>query len=204
MAARADVRTAAAGDAGSGSTDLPAGEAAELAAASWPAVHAGTPATAGARLEVVRTYPLPYGEVWSAVTEPERLGRWFADVTGHLRVGGTWNATFPQGSASGVVAECEPAARIVTSWRWAHEPGGIAPGRLTVTVEPEADATRLLLVHESVTGNATGQAAGWYAHLAGLASHLRGKDRGGADWEAEFARALGVLRAPGAGGSRVF
>lgn len=172
--------------------------------APWPTVHAGTPATAGARLEVARLYPLPSGEVWSAVTEPDRLGRWFADVTGDLRVGGAWSATFPDGSASGVVAECEPAARIVTSWRWAHEPAGAAPGRLTVTVEPGADATRLLLVHEGVTGTPTGQAAGWYAHLAGLASHLRGMDPGEADWDADFARALTVLRNPGAGGAGTF
>ncbi|MFD2078079.1 Uncharacterized conserved protein YndB, AHSA1/START domain [Actinopolymorpha cephalotaxi] len=213
MAARGHVGTEAGTEAGS-DVGGDAGRSAERMAAPWPIVHAGATTTAtatdGARLEVVRTFPLPSGEVWSAVTEPERLGRWFAEVTGDLRVGGTWTATFDQGAASGVVAECRPESRIVTSWRWHHDPddnGGAGPSRLTVSLEPVADGTRLALTHEGVTGNTTGQAAGWYAHLAGLAAHLRGPAGEGpdeADWDAEFARALAAVRDPGAAGAGTF
>ncbi|GAA2757297.1 hypothetical protein [Actinopolymorpha rutila] len=39
---------------------------------------------------------------------------------------------------------------------------------------------------------------------AGLASHLAGTDPGEAGWDAEFARALAVLRDPGAAGAGTF
>ncbi len=72
----------------------------DRAVAPWPIVHAGATPSDRARLEAVHTYPLPSGEVWSAATEPERLGRWFADVTGDLRVGGTWDAEFARARAA--------------------------------------------------------------------------------------------------------
>ena len=31
-------------------------------------------------------------EVWSALTEPERLARWYGDIKGDLRIGGTYSA----------------------------------------------------------------------------------------------------------------
>lgn len=37
-----------------------------------------------------QTFPTPIDDVWSAVTDPDRLPRWFAPVTGELRLGGRY------------------------------------------------------------------------------------------------------------------
>mgnify|MGYP002779413394 CR=1 FL=1 len=35
-----------------------------------------------------RPYPAPAADVWAALTEPDRLRRWFLPVSGDLRPGG--------------------------------------------------------------------------------------------------------------------
>ena len=40
-----------------------------------------------------RTYATTCEDLWSAVTEPERLARWFAPVSGDLAVGGATRST---------------------------------------------------------------------------------------------------------------
>ena len=44
------------------------------------------------RLEDV--YDTDIEDLWDACTDPERLARWIAKVSGDLRVGGTIHATF--------------------------------------------------------------------------------------------------------------
>ena len=36
-------------------------------------------------------------DMWSAITEPERLARWIAQVDGDLRLGGVFRASFTSG-----------------------------------------------------------------------------------------------------------
>ena len=51
-------------------------------------------------------------DVWSALTEPSRLRRWYGEVEGDLRLGGEYRARlFSSGwEGRGRVAACEPAA----------------------------------------------------------------------------------------------
>jgi uncharacterized protein YndB with AHSA1/START domain len=45
-------------------------------------------------IRVEDVYDTDIDDLWEACTEPERLARWIAEVSGDLRVGGTIHATF--------------------------------------------------------------------------------------------------------------
>src|SRR6476659_2895930 len=54
-------------------------------------------------------------EVWSALTETERLGRWYGAIEGELRVGGAYRALLHASGwdGTGRVEECEPPRRFL-------------------------------------------------------------------------------------------
>jgi uncharacterized protein YndB with AHSA1/START domain len=52
-----------------------------------------------------RSYDAPNAEVWDALTDPERMKRWFYPVSGDFRVGGTFQL---EGNAGGEIRRCEP------------------------------------------------------------------------------------------------
>jgi len=37
-----------------------------------------------------RSYPAPIEDVWDAMTDPDRIKRWFLPVSGELRAGGSF------------------------------------------------------------------------------------------------------------------
>jgi uncharacterized protein YndB with AHSA1/START domain len=48
-------------------------------------------------------------DLWSALTDPQRLARWIAEVDGDLRLGGEFRARFTSGwQGPGQVDVCEP------------------------------------------------------------------------------------------------
>jgi uncharacterized protein YndB with AHSA1/START domain len=49
---------------------------------------------------ISRTYDADAKDVWDALTNPERLPRWFYPVSGDLRVGGTFQL---EGNAGGEI-----------------------------------------------------------------------------------------------------
>ena len=61
-------------------------------------------------------------DVWSALTDPSRLARWYGEVEGDLRLGGEYRARlFASGwGGTGRVEACEPPQRL----RW---PPGRSP-----------------------------------------------------------------------------
>ena len=120
---------------------------------------------------VRRRYEAAVADVWDAVTDPERLRRWFAPVTGDLRVGGTFQV---EGNASGEVRECDPPRALTVSW------GG---PESVVRVRLDADGTGTVLeLEHSVPVAFAGSGAGalyvgpgWDAGVLGLARYLRGE-----------------------------
>ncbi len=77
-------------------------------------------------LSMMVTRHLP-SEVWDAIARPERLARWFAPVSGELRVGGRFRvAGFSvAGEAAGAILACEPARRLELEWEAAGEIGWV-------------------------------------------------------------------------------
>ena len=63
-------------------------------------------------------------DVWSALTDPSRLARWYGEVEGDLRPGGEYRVhLFASGwEGSGRVEACEPSQRLLVRIKDADEP----------------------------------------------------------------------------------
>ena len=130
---------------------------------------------------VSRTYPFPADDVWDAVTDPGRLARWFAPVSGDLRPGGSFQV---EGNAGGDVLACEPPRLLRVSW-------GAPESQVTVRLTEAGESTTLELEHTvpvAFAGSGAGAlfvGPGWDVAVLGLALHLRGDAVGDpAAWEA--------------------
>lgn len=122
-------------------------------------------------VHAARTYPTGALDLWDAVTNPDRLSRWFLPVSGDLRLGGRYQF---EGNAGGTIQSCEPPEHVSVTWEY-----GGGTSWLTVRVVPEADGTRLELEHEAhpIPGfsDRFGPGAvgvGWDMGFMGLARHL--------------------------------
>ncbi|WP_369138385.1 SRPBCC family protein [Modestobacter versicolor] len=157
---------------------------------------------------VRRRYDAAVADVWDAVTDPERLARWFAPVSGDLREGGSFQV---EGNAGGEVLECRPPSAFAVSW---GGPESVVRLRLT----PDGAATELALEHSvpvAFAGSGAGAlyvGPGWDVGVLGLGLFLSGEAVGDpVAWEAspEVLRAnaasieawADVVRASGTAGS---
>lgn len=123
-----------------------------------------------------RTYDAGIADVWDAVTDPERLGRWFLPVTGEFKVGGRYQL---EGNAGGEILECVEPERLRVSWLFGPDPGfGEVEVRLTAEGE---ERTVFELEHVAVVPDefrdrfgpgAVG--VGWDLMFLGLGMHLAG------------------------------
>lgn len=113
-----------------------------------------------------RRYARPIEKVWAALTVPERLNDWFAEVTsGRMEAGGAVQLYF-------LGADYRSLARVETydppraiAWTWSELDGSRA-SLVRFDLEPDGDGTRLTLTHSDLAvGEAKGVPAGWHAHL---------------------------------------
>jgi uncharacterized protein YndB with AHSA1/START domain len=116
-------------------------------------------------------------DVWSALTDPSRLARWYGEVEGDLRLGGGYRARlFSSGwEGTGRVEACERPQRLQVRVKDADEPNEnvieatlTADGDLTVVVWEERGMPLDLL---SAFG------AGVQIHVEDLGDHLAGRER---------------------------
>jgi uncharacterized protein YndB with AHSA1/START domain len=140
-----------------------------------------------------RRYPATPAEVWSAITEPERVGRWLAPAT--LLGDGRYRLDFGDGHETlGRVEVCEAPHSLVVSWDFSGEP----TSRVSVEISPDGDGALLLLDHTRLPQNqGAGYGAGWEAHLATLEAQLSGTTP--PDWDERFGALLPAYRAAAAG-----
>ena len=52
-----------------------------------------------------RSYPAEIADVWDALTNPDRIKRWFLPISGDLQVGGEFQT---EGNAGGEILVCAP------------------------------------------------------------------------------------------------
>jgi uncharacterized protein YndB with AHSA1/START domain len=119
-----------------------------------------------------RIYDTDIGDLWEAVTDPERIRRWFAPVTGEFKLGGRFHI---EGNASGTITACEPGQRYAGTWEF----GGYTSW-IEVLVAPEGEKARLEIHHIAHHPNphwtqfgAGAGGVGWELGLLGLAEHLK-------------------------------
>ena len=146
-----------------------------------------------------RTYPTSQQDLWSAVTEKERICRWFAEVTGDLELGGRYAI---KNNAGGEITACEPPSALTLTWEF-----GSNVSWVSATVEEVNGGALLTLEHEMPTDpgsethweqygpGATG--VGWDMAFIGLDAHLSSDGQpsldAGAAW-AEGAQGKATLR----------
>jgi uncharacterized protein YndB with AHSA1/START domain len=127
-------------------------------------------------------YKTDIDDLWAAITDPERLARWYANVEGDLRLGGEITATV-HGSGwdgRGRIDVCDPPRKlVVTMWELEGDEG-------VVTAELVADGSHTILVIERSgmpLDRAWAYGAGWQTHLEDLALHLADQDR--SEWPSD-------------------
>jgi len=133
------------------------------------------PAGEGRSVILRRTYDAPIDDVWDALTNPDRIGRWFLPISGDYRVGGTYQF---EGNAGGEILSCDRPNRLRATW--VYGPGD--PSEVEVRlVKASDDATTFELEHTAVVPDEMwdqyGPGAvgvGWEGGLLGLALHLKG------------------------------
>ena len=132
----------------------------------------------GRAIRLRRTYEAPIDDVWDALTNPERISRWFLPISGDYRVGGRYQF---EGNAGGDIVACERPNRLLVTWVYGEgvDPADVSEVELRLT--PAGESTTLELEHTAVVPDdrwdeygpgAVG--VGWDGGLLGLSLHLRG------------------------------
>lgn len=123
----------------------------------------------------IRTYETSVEDLWDAVTQPERLARWFTAVEGDLKLGGRYQL---KGNASGTITRCDAPHALDVTWEMM---GGISWVNVRLTAEGERARFMLEhIAHKDGIGEAHlkqfGPGAvgiGWDLSLYGLELHLK-------------------------------
>jgi uncharacterized protein YndB with AHSA1/START domain len=138
-------------------------------------------------------YDTDIDDLWSALTDPRRLARWYGDVEGDLRPGGEFRLQIESNGwdGTGRVDACEPPRRLLVTTREADESWrkgrGAQPFDEVIEATLTADGGQTILVIE-VRGMPLDKiafyGAGWQIHAENLAAYLAGRERG--DTEARW------------------
>jgi uncharacterized protein YndB with AHSA1/START domain len=141
----------------------------------------GTGQLAAGEAKVIRlrrTYDAPIEDVWDALTNPDRIGRWFLPISGDYRLGGTYQF---EGNAGGEILECSRPNRLKVSWIYGPAPEPGAASEVEIRLSPSGEATTLDFEHTAIVPDEMwgvyGPGAvgvGWDGGLLGLALHLEG------------------------------
>jgi uncharacterized protein YndB with AHSA1/START domain len=117
-----------------------------------------------------RLYDTDIDDLWDAITNAERLPRWFAKVDGDFKLGGRYQV---HGNASGTITRCEAPRALALTWEFG---GGVS--WVEVNLRPEGERTHLELrhiAHPEEHWDKYGPGAvgiGWELGLMGLDRHL--------------------------------
>lgn len=131
--------------------------------------HEGRPA----RVVVITcAYDTTIEDVWDAITNAERIPRWFLPISGDLRLGGRYQL---HGNASGQITVCEPPRGLAVTWEFGGQLSWVHVG----LTELSDGGTRLRLEHIANVSddlwNQYGPGAvgvGWDLAIMGLGLHL--------------------------------
>jgi uncharacterized protein YndB with AHSA1/START domain len=138
-------------------------------------------------------YDTDIDDLWSALTDPARLARWYGEVDGDLRPGGQFRLRVESADidAAGRIDACEPPRRLRVTTRETEESylrgQGVPPydEAIEVTLTADGDQTQLII---EVRGMPLDMVAfygvGWQIHAETLADYLAGRAPG--DTEARW------------------
>jgi uncharacterized protein YndB with AHSA1/START domain len=138
-------------------------------------------------------YDTAIDDLWAAITDPDRLARWYGHLEGDLRPGGVFRVYLEADDveSTGRVEVCEPPRRLLVTNRETDESyrkgQGVPPfnASIEVTLTTEGDQTLLVLEVKGMPLHVlAAYGAGWQIHAENLAASLAGGER--ADSEARW------------------
>ncbi len=133
-----------------------------------------------------RRYDAEIADVWDAITDPERLRRWFLPVEGDLREGGTFQL---KDNAGGAILTCATPTHLALTWAYGDQPASrvdlrlLTEGAETVVELRHSPVPRAVdfdgravdpLLNDDATGM-WGMGAGWELGLIALTAYLKGE-----------------------------
>jgi uncharacterized protein YndB with AHSA1/START domain len=134
--------------------------------------HEGKPA----RIVIsTRRYDTCHEDLWDAITNRERIPRWFLPIEGDLKLGSRFQL---HGNAGGTITRCDAPSALDVTWEF-----GGRMSWVTVRLDPEGSQTRLTLEHIVHASDVDGHWAqygpgavgvGWDLTLYGLDLYLKG------------------------------
>ncbi|MEJ7762158.1 MAG: SRPBCC domain-containing protein [Thermomicrobiales bacterium] len=141
------------------------------------------------QIEIERTFPVPPERVWTALTDPGELARWFGTAAEvDLRPGGALRFVFGTSwDVSGVIEVIEPPRRLVYAWEAdadvASGPGTPPMTRVEFVLDPIPDGTRLRVVESGFgalpasirRSSRDGRVTGWTREMDHLVAYVTGE-----------------------------
>ena len=125
-------------------------------------------------------YDTDIDDLWSAITDPQRLARWLGEIDGDLRLGGTYHARYYASGWEGDIRidACEPPRRL----RLINVDD--KPDEHVIEVTLTADGDQTVLVWEArgmPLELLFAYGAGIQVHVEDLTAYIAGRERCDAD-----------------------
>jgi uncharacterized protein YndB with AHSA1/START domain len=115
-------------------------------------------------------------DLWSALTDPRRVARWYGQLEGDLRPGGQFRLLV-HGSGwegTGRVEACEPPRRLAVTTKELDEQ---SENSLEATLTADGDQTILVIEARGMPlDKLPFYGVGWQIHVEDLAAHIAGHD----------------------------
>ena len=129
-------------------------------------------------------YDTDIDDLWSAITDPDRLARWFGEVDGELSLGGEFRVHIADaGERTGQVEACDAPQRLLVTTRETDESyrrgQGVPPfdAAWDITLTADGDQTTLVIeVKGMPLDKIAFFGAGWQIHAENLAAYLAGRE----------------------------
>ncbi|HKP40848.1 SRPBCC domain-containing protein [Mycobacterium sp.] len=123
-------------------------------------------------ITVSQSYGTDPADLWDAVTNIDRIPRWFLPISGDLKVGGSYQL---EGHASGTILSCDPPENFAATWEYGGNVSWI-----DVSIKGEGpDRARLVIEHIVKADDEIwcefgpgAMGIGWDSMVLGLAIHL--------------------------------
>jgi uncharacterized protein YndB with AHSA1/START domain len=122
-------------------------------------------------------YDTDIDDLWSAITDPARLARWYGEVEGDLRVGGEFRLKVHASGWEGVrrVQTCEPPRRLLLVGQEQDDPFEMIT---EVTLTADGDQTILVMEERGMPLEyVAAYGAGIQIHVEDLGAYLAGRER---------------------------
>lgn len=117
-----------------------------------------------------RNFAATLDEVWDALTNPERISRWFLPVSGDLKVGGRYHL---ESNAEGEITACDPPYSFAVTWEFGGEVSWLEVRLRQVGEQIRFELEHIAHVDETWEEYGPGAVGvGWDMAIMGLQLHL--------------------------------